>query len=312
MNEEYVKNELQKLYDNFDEISICVYVVIKELKNKTYKLDIEAKALENLKEIFINSLKKRITNETRVLNLSSCDERTEAIYFYDIEIPKDFAVLQYIADNDNIDYLDLSKNNLMNFKTLLIEIGNNEMQVILYKILAPINIYGRKSFFLKKDKTRLEQLDDEFLRLSENFQLMQINSNLFVIDLKSLEKNFGFYEIIKKEATLGIEKIEEMSLVENINVLKEMLDDIKYARQLTKIAKSSPVIKAKIPNENIIRFCRTYKGLKGRIHLNPLENKILLDTKISKELFIKILMDNFLTSELTKFSYETIVKDSLD
>ncbi|WP_240068822.1 hypothetical protein [Enterobacter hormaechei] len=36
-----------------------------------------------------------------------------------------------------------------------------------------------------------------------------------------------------------------------------------------------------------------------------------LDTKVSKDLFIKILMDDFLTSQLTQFYYESLAKDAV-
>lgn len=38
---------------------------------------------------------------------------------------------------------------------------------------------------------------------------------------------------------------------------------------------------------------------------------ITLDTKVSKDLFIKVLMDDFLTSQLTQFYYDSIAKDAL-
>lgn len=38
---------------------------------------------------------------------------------------------------------------------------------------------------------------------------------------------------------------------------------------------------------------------------------ISLDTKVSKDFFIKVLMDDFLTSQLTKFYYDSIAKDAL-
>ncbi|MCY3628153.1 MAG: DUF4868 domain-containing protein [Gammaproteobacteria bacterium] len=47
----------------------------------------------------------------------------------------------------------------------------------------------------------------------------------------------------------------------------------------------------------------------GRIRFNDREDKIVLDTKKSKDLFIKLLMDDFLTSELTSYHYESVVKD---
>jgi hypothetical protein len=92
-------------------------------------------------------------------------------------------------------------------------------------------------------------------------------------------------------------------------VLHELLDDIKYARRFTKVAQASPVLEAKVPNEIIIKFCKNFPSLAGKIRFNSSEDKIILDTKVSKDLFIKLLMDNYLTSDLTKINYESVAKD---
>ncbi|HBB7571144.1 TPA: DUF4868 domain-containing protein, partial [Escherichia coli] len=96
-----------------------------------------------------------------------------------------------------------------------------------------------------------------------------------------------------------------------INSIKELIDDVKYARKLTRVAKSSPVILANIENEKIIEFCKIYPVLVNRIRFNEDGTKITLDTKVSKDLFIKVLMDDFLTSQLTQFYYESLAKDAL-
>lgn len=105
------------------------------------------------------------------------------------------------------------------------------------------------------------------------------------------------------------DNVEEIGLVENIEILYELLDEVKYARRFTKIAKSSPVLKAGIDNLRIIHFCKTFPKLAGRIRFNDQQDKIVLDTKVSKDLFIKLLMDDYLTSELTNFHYESVAKD---
>ena len=101
-------------------------------------------------------------------------------------------------------------------------------------------------------------------------------------------------------------------MIANPEVLHELLDDVKYARRFTKVAKASPVLKAGVPNANIISFCKTFPRLAGKIRFNDDEDKIFLDTKVSKDLFIKLLMDDFLTSELTNFHYASLAKDSVD
>lgn len=183
--------------------------------------------------------------------------------------------------------------------------------MVLYKTMAPVNIFGRESFFLRKDKNRLKRLNDEFLRISPGFQMMRINGLLLVLNLKALEKNFGFHDVIKCEAARGIDAIVAANLLTNPDVLRELIEDVKYARRLTKVAKASPVLKSGISSEIIAQFCTKFPSLIGRIRFNE-DNKIILDTKVSKGLFIKLLMDDFLTSELTKFHYASVAKDAVE
>lgn len=315
MNAEYLKLCLQTYYDNYDGIGISVYAILKDQDNSNpIKLDIEANSLNGLKELFINSLRDTISNKENLslLELSSSDERLDAIYVYDLDIPEELTSLETVIARDDLPLLNLNDQSLLSIKALLVEIGNNIGQVVLYKTMAPINLFGRKNFFLKKAAHRLEKINDEFLRVSSGFQMLRINGTLLVIDLEALERSFGFHDVIKREAVLGVEAIEAVNLIDNPAVLRELLDDTKYARKLTKIAKSSPVLKAGVPNESIIQFCQSFPRLSGRIRFNDAQDKIILDTKVSKDLFIKLMMDDFLTSELTKFHYASVAKDSID
>ena len=138
---------------------------------------------------------------------------------------------------------------------------------------------------------------------------MRINDELLVMDLGAIEKSFGFHEIITREAAAGVAAIEALGLLENPEVLLDLIGDVKYARRFTKVARSSPVIAAAVPNNTIINFCKNFPKLAGKIRFNAAEDRVLLDTQVSKDLFIKLLMDNFLTSELTQRHYESVAKD---
>jgi len=268
-----------------------------------------------LRELFTNSLREKVSHRDAlsVLNLSSSDERADAIYVYDLEIPAELSSLEAVVTDDDIPVLDVSRINLLEIKALLVEIGNNSHQVVLYKTLAPVNVFGKSGgVFLKKSNTRLEQIDDEFLRISSGFQMLRVNGALLIMDLETLEKSFGFHDVIKREAASGLRAIEAATIVENPEVLEELLDNIRYARKLTKVGRSSPVLSAEIPNQDIIRFCQTFPSLAGRIRFNAAQDKIVLDTNVSKDLFIKLLMDDFLTSQLTRFNYASLAKDKVD
>ena len=64
-----------------------------------------------------------------------------------------------------------------------------------------------------------------------------------------------------------------------------------------------------IPNEAIIEFTKTFPILKEKMKYTSDGKQIILKTKLSKELFIKMLDDAFLTSQLTKLFYESKAKD---
>jgi hypothetical protein len=312
MNKFELNNHINKFIENKDEIGVSVYAILKE-ESKPRKLDIQQKDLPALKKMFLDQLDDHIVkdNDLAVLKLSSSDERKKVLYEYDIEIPTELMALDEIKKNDGYELFDFNKNKIDDVTALLIEVGNNESQLVLYKTMARVNIYGRSSFFLKKSNKRFEKINDEFFRISSNFQLISVAGSLVVVDLNTIEKFFGFHEVIKKEAELGIKEIKAISLLENPETLEELVDDIPFARKLTKIAKSSPVLKAKISNEKIIDFCKNFPSLKGKIRFNSDESKIQLDTKVSKDLFVKILMDDFLTSELTNYHYTSLAKDSV-
>jgi hypothetical protein len=315
MNIEELKASLSYFFDNQNQIGVTIYA-ISRLPNQQEpkKLDIEADAQLGLKTLFLKSIKDLIIDveELSVMNLSTSDERINVIYAYDIEVPEELSSIDTVLENDNLPVYNLDNEKIGNIKALLVEIGDNEKQVVLYKTLAPIHIFSQSSFFLVQHDTRLEKIDKDFLRISQGFQMMKIDGELLVNDIAALERSFGFHEIIKKEANLGIAAIEEKLVIENIEVLRELLDDMKYARRFVKVAAGSPVLRANIPNTSIINFCKTFPKLAGKIRFNEAQDKILLDTKVSKDLFIKLLMDDFLTSDLTKFHYESVAKYSLE
>lgn len=315
MNIEELKMSLSYFFDHQDQIGLSIYAVsrLPDQPNPK-KLDIEANAQTGLKQLFLQSIKEKILDveELSVINLSTSDERTNVIYAYDIEIPAELEAMDKVLANDNLPLYNLDNERIGNIKTLLIEIGDDTKQVVLYKSLAPIHVFSQSSFCLVPHGTRLGKIEKDFLRVTPGFQMMKIDGVLLVNDLTALERSFGFHEIIKKEATLGITAIEAKLVIENVDVLRELLDDMKYARRFVKVAASSPVLRANIPNASIINFCKTFPKLAGKIRFNQAEDKILLDTKVSKDLFIKLLMDDFLTSDLTEFHYESVAKDSIE
>ena len=100
-------------------------------------------------------------------------------------------------------------------------------------------------------------------------------------------------------------------MLEDIQVLKDAAEDISFARKLSKVKNSSPIFSLNIPKNEIVEFTKNTSVLVGKFKYSPDGSSIRLDTKKSKEAFIKLLNDAFLRSELTKLYYDARAKDNL-
>lgn len=278
------------------------------------KMDVKGDDLPAIVQLFVDSIKERILDKDdySVIPLSTADERSKCFYEYDLDVPEELEALETIIGNDQLDVFDFNDDALSDIQALIIVIADNNHVISLYKKLSSVEVIGRGSYLFWKANQRIERFNDQLLRLSGNFQLIRVENRVIILDLNLIEKSFGFHDVIKREATIGLNAIEEMGIVSNINVLEELIDNVSFARKLTKIARNSPVIQNNIPNVNIINFSRIHPAVKGKIRYTADGNQISLDTKVSKNLFIKLLNDDFLTSELTSLYYDSLAKDNIE
>lgn len=318
MNTDAFRSSLSSFLGSAKEYGIHAYVVLKEEEEDAHPLtlDIEDEALSSLKDLFIEEIHSVfLTAEpAQIMALSNADERQNVIYHYDFEIPKELRSLTDVIKTDDHQTFSRKKHGVRSIKAIIIEIGDNEQQLTLYKTMAPVNIFTPTSFYLGAGEhdQRFKELKSDFLRITTKFHFIQFQGSVLILDLSTLERFFGFHEVIKKEATAGYNAILKTSVLDNPEALLELIDNVTYARKLTKISTRSPIITQRIPAASIISFCKSHKATKGKLRFNEDETRIILDTNVSKDLLIKLFMDDFLMSELTKLHYESLAKDPIE
>ena len=270
---------------------------------------------KNLKTQFISLLQEDflVDDEFQTAELSGADDRNGVLYHYDMEeFPES---LKYFSEFDyRIDYpkFVFGQDDLIHLEAYIIVIGTQEKHCILYKRFYPVFLLGRGSFCLIPSKQRFEELDREILRVSRDYQFIRSGSDIYIKDLKVLEKFGGFRSIIEKEATAAVDVIEGLNLLEESEILRETLaQDITFARKLCRVGRHSPVLLNHVPNETIIEFSKNYPGLSGQLRYNEVGKRILLTTKKSQKLFLKLLDDSYLVSQLTNLYYESSSKECI-
>ena len=128
--------------------------------------------------------------------------------------------------------------------------------------------------------------------------------------MKFLERKFKIYDVIRSAAVKEIKKINEYGIVQNAESLNNLLKDTSFARKLSRISEHSPVL-GKVSNNAIISFTKNYPSLKNTFKYTDDNSQIILTTQKSMMTFIKLLNDDFLSSELMRNHYDSIAKDVL-
>lgn len=301
--------------------SAQVYFVLKKDDSLVLRLaDIEDdKAAPKIKEMYTEYLNDSVVNnvDLQICDLSKFDERGNTICFYDYDtypeelgLFNDFDIRKAVgAEKFNFNTDDL--NCLYGY---IIYLGTMESGIILFKKHYPIFLIKRDSFLLGavKDAKRFEMISGEdIIRFYGNAQLLRIKEKIYVIDVKMLERNMGFTALLQKQAEESLSSIEALGILDDIEVLNDSLDNMTFCRKIAKSTKSSPIFELEIPTAVIVDFTKNTPQLAGKFKYDDSGLKIRLDTKKSKDEFIKLMNDSFLHSELTKQYYDALSKDKI-
>lgn len=269
---------------------------------------------QQIKNLFISELQNKIINvENSIVNFSSADERGNVIYQYDLELTEKMHIFELVNNaENNIERFSFQVDGINNIAYFLIIIGVADHQVTIYKQLASVNVYKKNSgFFIRETDNQFTQIEDDFLRIVPGVDLIYINNELYIKNLDVIEKAFDIHNVIITSARTQIDMISQYNLVENIDCLSSELSDISFARKLSKISQTSPVL-GHIENQNIILFTQNHPILRKVFKYSDDGTKIKLTSKKSKRLFIKLLNDDYLTSNLTNIYYDSLAKDPVE
>lgn len=324
MEIQQLKTKLQTIV-SLDVIGINVFFIMKN--NRSFllkKADIRNDATEGLKKVLLTHINEIIAeidsnDELRVINLSAADDRTTVIYEYDLdEQPEFFSYFENIQNNRQPGNYSTSNRNMFRFETdslmdvdgYILRFGDEDNSMMVYRKNYPVNVFKRdKIYLIKGDETQFTTMKDDFLRIDSKIDFFKIDDSVFIKNVDILEKFCEFKQIIIAEATCSIAAVSSLGLVENIEVLNERVGEMPFARKLTKVSRTSPVFT--LPKANIINFAKNHRLLKKAFKYSE-NGSIILDTKSSQNLFIRLLNDDFLHSELTNNDYVTPAKDKLD
>lgn len=321
MNTQQFVNRLEDLINQKD-FGALVHFAMKGpdgivLKRANILDSVLASIAEDYKNSIAGELDRFIhDDQMSVLNLSDRDERVNVIYRYDIpdEEPSYFAAMKEPITKPAINYsgdklFNFEKDSFSNISYFVIALGTAANHIVVYRDNFNVNLMkqGAGKVFLSKSGTQITRVNEDILRMDSQIDCMLIDDDYYIVNLKNLDTRREFASIIRKRAEKSLDEIAKLPFVDNVEGLREHLEDLSFARRLMRAMDNTPV--TLIPADDVLSFVRNHQSLSCVLHIEG--DKFKLDSKRAQSAFVSLLNDDFLYSKLTQRDYESSAKDQM-
>lgn len=322
MTTQEFKDRLQGLVALGDDFGALVFFAIRNedgivLKKANIINDVLTEIASGYRESIQAELNRFLQDDhMSVLNLSDRDERENVIYRYDIPDvePSYFAQMREPVAEDAPEYINdrlfqFDQESFGDIDYFVVKLGTEENHVVVYRDNFNVNLLkqARGRYYLNKSGTQITNLKEDILRMDSQIDCMLLDDDFFIVNLKNLNTSKEFATIIKDRANQSVDLIADLEYIDNVDGLRERLDELSFARRLMKAMDGSPVIG--LPTPTVLDFVSNNPKLNNVLKVEG--GKIKLDTKKAQSAFISLLNDDFLYSKLTNNDYESSSKDRL-
>lgn len=289
------------------------------------KANVKNEALAPIKTVLRDNLVqlRQMMDESTfaVLNLSGAEDRKNVIYQYDLE--EELRPISLMKEVDvnlfNDGYFTADNHRLFDFNTDTFEdvdawiasYGVEGNHIIIYRKTFSLNLLKQgRNLFIFKDAEQIDIVKDDIFRIDGKIDFFLLDNTALIYNISILEKFNDFKDIVQRSARSSIQQIAAVDLVEDIAKLRERAEsDISFARKLIKVTTNALILNV-VDKDKIIQFARGHAYLSRRLKVSA-DNKFDLEKKSAQNLFIQLLDDAFLHSELSSNDYLSPGKDIL-
>lgn len=288
------------------------------------KANVRYDAFDPIKEVLrenLIQLRQMMDEPTfAVLNLSGAEDRKNVIYQYDLEELRPISLMKEVDANlfndgyftpDNNRVFDFDNDTFEDVDAWIASYGVEGNHIIIYRKTFSVNLLKQgRNLFIFKDAEQIDIIKDDIFRIDGKIDFFLLDNTALIYNISILEKFNDFKDIVQRSARSSIQQIAAVDLVEDIAKLRERAEnDISFARKLVKVTTNALILNV-VDKDKIIQFARAHAYLSRRLKVSA-GNKFDLEKKSAQNLFIQLLDDAFLHSELSSNDYLSPGKDIL-
>jgi len=301
----------QELKDHLDAIfadgvNMKLYFGLGTGAERAYKLaNFDDRATTAVLENYVAGVRQFFENEDLgTVRLSQLDQRSDALILYDLqEQPTEFAQLVALQNEAEPDFFSFDENAVGDIRTIAIKIASAEKSAVFFKTFYPVSLVKRDQILLYKLENRFTVFDGDIIKVTPGFDMLLVDEEFYINDFSKFEKAFSFTEIAQRAMLAVVQSIVALGIV---NDLKGYLVACTAPKRDILRAGQSEVLQ--LGTAVILAFA-TQKA--NKIGLKIVNGQFQLSSRESVKKFYKLLNDDYLTSGLTAFEYETLAKNKM-
>ncbi len=271
-----------------------------------------------LSDLFLGALREvaKSLSKDSVQSISVADVREGGIYRFDLdEVPQRLRSGFDALRIDDASLLHGRLPSVADVKAVLILFGAGEERVCLYKHIFPVSVLRKKNIYehfvsAGASPSRLRLASNDFLRLDGSFHFIYVEDEMYCLGAKIIQSFYGFTDAIVAKARTSIDDIKDSSLVSDVSKMIERVEaaDVALARKIVRAVAISKVLGA-VPPARVVDFTKNNRFYAGKFRYSADGCKIELSSLTSIKMFLKLIGDDYLYSELTDSFYDVAVKD---
>lgn len=311
MENDEIKKKIKELL--LQKNGIEIYVFLKAIVNEEEKYEIRKL---NAQDVFRDAIQKRIENK---LNEKYCNENVNYVSMEDYDEKKETYCVINKSEYDGLNIIceikkieDFYKGNEGDIQGFIFRYGIESNYIILYQHFYPVNL-------LKKDKTimgsleiiagqpQFKLIENNIIKITDSIDIIIFNQYIISNNFKILENKFGFQKYIENISNNVENEIKNIDLIEETDKINNYLDDYKTKKKLAK-TKGSKVLK--MDKEIIIKKISEDDYYRQNIKIE--NGKIKIESKKDFSIFLKLLNDDILKSNITSTTYDTSSKKEME
>ena len=300
-------NTLKNILEQ-EENTLKMFFIFRDKTIKQAKLSNDTSKM--LLEMFLGILQNTINEDTEYKSINEFDENSrenEYLYFKNDNIYEGISFLvEYWEQLDDIDPANALEDNIFG---LLFKIGVSDNYILLYQQCYAMSFLGKgkiKSLFVEGGV--FEQVNKDILNISPRIDFVIDKDFFLILNQSPLEIQYGYKEVILKEAQNIIDTISAINFVKNLNILQENLNPTNAKKLRKTDEKVLKMFEDKF--EEVKSFVENHTKLKGSLKFNE-NNKIEITSKKEMNFFIKLLTNDYLRSLLTNEDFDSSSKRKL-